>query len=151
MLFFLCGNAMGAEKKTTVGLVEDVILVPWGIRLPARIDTGAAMSSLDARNMVVKGDLVEFALPEKYGGTKLSLPIEGWKTVRSSEARERRPVVTIEFCLGSKLIRAQVNLNDRSGVKYPFLVGRNALTRDFVVDCMKQRCAPPTCPEGKKN
>jgi hypothetical protein len=142
---------MGAEGKTTVGLVEDVILVPWGVRLPARIDTGAAMSSIDARDMVVKGDIVEFTLPKKYGGTKVSLPIVGWKTVRSSEARERRPVVMMEFCLGSRLIRAQVNLNDRSGVKYPFLVGRNALKSDFVVDCMKQRCAPPTCPEGMKN
>lgn len=151
IVFFLCGNAMGAEGKITVGFVEEIILVPWGIRLPARVDTGAAMSSLDARNVVVKGDTVEFKLPKKYGGRQLSLPIAGWKTVRSSEARERRPVVMMEFCLGSKLVRAQVNLNDRSRVKYPFLVGRNALAKDFVVDCNKELCAPPTCPEGKAN
>jgi hypothetical protein len=151
MVFFMCGNALGAEKKITVGFVEEIILMPWGVRLPARIDTGAGMSSLDARDLVVKGDIVEFKLPKKYGGKQLSLPIVGWKTVRSSEARDRRPVVMMEFCLGSKLIRAQVNLNDRSGVKYPFLVGRNALAKDFVVDCTKERCAPPICPEGNPN
>ena len=140
---------MGEEKKITVGVVEEIILMPWGVRLPARIDTGAAMSSLDARDIVIKGDTVEFKLPKKYGGKQLSLPIASWRTVRTSEARERRPVVFLEFCLGSKLVRTQVNLNDRSGVKYPFLVGRNALQKDFVVDCNKERCAPPTCPEGK--
>jgi hypothetical protein len=59
--------------------------------------------------------------------------------------------VMMEFCLGSRLIRAQINLNDRSQVKYPFLVGRNAIRKDFIVDCMKERCAPPICPEGKTN
>jgi hypothetical protein len=151
MVFFMCGNALGAEKKITVGFVEEVILMPWGVKLPARIDTGAGMSSLDARDIVVNGDTVEFKLPKKYGGKQLRLPIVAWKTVRSAEARDRRPVVMLDFCLGSKLIRTQVNLNDRSGVKYPFLVGRNALANDFVVDCTKERCAPPTCPEGKPN
>jgi hypothetical protein len=151
MVSFMCGNAVGAESKITIGLVEEVILVPWGVRLPARIDTGAAMSSLDARDIVVKGDMVEFTLPEKYGGLQLRLPIVGWRTIRSAEARERRPVVMMEFCLGSKLIRTQINLNDRSRVKYPFLVGRNAIRKDFIVDCMKERCAPPICPEGKAN
>lgn len=151
MVFFMCGNAVGAEEKITIGLVEEIILVPWGVKLPARIDTGAAMSSLDARDIVVKGDIVEFKLPKKYGGMQLRLPIVGWKTVRSAEARDRRPVVMMEFCLGSKLLRTQINLNDRSQVKYPFLVGRNAIKEDFIVDCMKVRCAPPTCPEGKTN
>jgi hypothetical protein len=151
MVFFMCGNALGEENKITVGFVEEIILVPWGVKLPARIDTGAAMSSLDARDMVIKGDTVEFKLPKKYGSKQLRLPIVAWKTVRSAEARDRRPVVMLDFCLGSKLIRTKVNLNDRSGVKYPFLVGRNALANDFVVDCTKERCAPPTCPEGKTN
>ena len=137
---------MGAEEKITVGLVEDVILLPWGVKLPARIDTGAATSSLDAREIIVKGNTVDFKLPEEYGGLKLSLPIVAWKTIRSAEAEERRPVVVLRFCLGSKIIRSRFNLNDRSRVKYPLLVGRNALEKNFAVDCMKERCAPPACP-----
>lgn len=35
-----------AEEKIAIGLLEDMILLPWGVKLPARIDTGAATSSL---------------------------------------------------------------------------------------------------------
>ena len=138
---------MEGADRVTVGLVEDVILLPWKVKLPARIDTGAATSSLDARELQIKDNIVEFSLPKKYGGLRLSLPIVDWRTIRSAGTRERRPVVEIEFCLGPKKMRARVNLNDRSQVKYPLLIGRNALKDNFVVDCMKQRCAPPVCPE----
>ncbi len=66
---------MEAGEKITVGLVEEVILLPWGVKLPARIDTGAAVSSLDARDIVIKGNTVDFRLPEKYGGLQISLPV----------------------------------------------------------------------------
>ena len=132
----------------TIGEVEDVILLPWGVKLPARIDTGAATSSLDARDLTIKEDTVEFKLPVKYGGMPLCLPVVGWKYIRSSEARERRPVVEMEFCLGPKRMRAKVNLNDRSTVKYPLILGRNVLKEDFIVDCKQSNCLTPTCPEA---
>lgn len=147
MVLFVFGGIVEAKEKITVGLVEEVILLPWGVKLPARIDTGAAQTSLDARDMVIRGKMVDFKLPEKYGGLQLSLPIVARKTVRSAEAREQRPVVMMDFCLGSKHIRTRVNLNDRSNVKYPFLVGRNALKNHFIIDCMKEKCAPPICQE----
>jgi hypothetical protein len=147
MASFILVGMVEAEERITVGLVEEVVLLPWGVKLPARIDTGAAQTSLDARDIVIKGDTVDFKLPENYGGLQLSLPIVARKTVRSAEAREQRPVVMMEFCLGSKHIRTRVNLNDRSKVKYPFLIGRNALKKNFIVDCMKEKCAPPICPE----
>lgn len=149
-IFIFClvwGGTVESAEKVTVGLVEEVILLPWGVKIPARIDTGAAVSSLDARNLTIKGKTVDFSLPEKYGGLRISRPIVAWRTVRSAEARDERPVVVLQFCLGSQVIRTRVNLNDRSQVKYPLLIGRNALKKNFVVDCMKERCAPPTCPE----
>ena len=140
-------GAVDAQEKVTIGLVEDVVLMPWKIRLPARIDTGAAVSSLDARSLKVIDNEVEFVLPSKYGGQKIRLPIAGWHTVRSAEAKERRPIIEIELCVGPKLIRAKVNLNDRSQMNYPFLLGRNILTENFVVDCDRNYCAPPNCLE----
>ncbi len=147
MASFILVGIVEAEERIAIGVVEDVVLLPWRVKLPARIDTGAAQTSLDARDIVIKGDSVDFKLPEKYGGLQLSLPLVARKTVRSAEAREQRPVVMMEFCLGSKHIRTRVNLNDRSKVKYPFLVGRNALKKNFIVDCMKEKCAPPICTE----
>ena len=141
------GGTAEAADRVTIGLVEDVILLPWGVRIPARIDTGAATSSLDARELTINENIAEFKLPEKYGGLQLHLPIVDWKTIRSAESRSRRPVVEIELCVGPKHLRARVNLNDRSRVKYPLILGRNVLQKNFLVDCLKLHCAPPTCPE----
>ena len=146
--FLFFPGLLTAEEKLTIGFVEDVILLPWGVRLPARIDTGAASSSLDARELKVEENVAEFKLPDAYGGLRLRLPVVGWKTIRTSESRERRPVVEMEICLGPKPLRIKTNLNDRSMVKYPLIIGRNALKKHFVVDCMKSNCLPPTCKEA---
>ena len=147
MFSLLIPRTVGAEEKMTIGLVEDVILLPWGVKLSARIDTGAATSSLDARELKVHDNIAEFKLPKKYGDLHLQLPVVGWKTIRSAESRERRPVVEMELCVGPKRLRIHVNLNDRSMVKYPLILGRTALKENFVVDCMHSNCLPPSCPE----
>jgi hypothetical protein len=136
-----------AGEKMTIGEVEDVILMPWRVKLPARIDTGAATSSLDARELVVKDNLAEFRLPKMYGGLRLRLPVVEWQKIRSADFRERRPVVEITFCIGPKLIRTQVTLNNRATVTYPLIIGRNVLKDKFVVDCIRSNCLPPSCPE----
>ncbi len=147
MLFFLVTRITNGQEKITIGSLEDVILLPWGVKLPARIDTGAAKSSLDAQEMTVRDDMVEFRLPQEYGGLQLRLPIVEWRHVRSPGVRERRPVVEIEICLGSKRIRTKVNLTDRSLVKYPLILGRNFLSKNFVVDVKRKKTVPPGCRE----
>lgn len=137
-----------AEKKITLSRVEEVILLPWNIKLPARIDTGATVISLDARGLKIEENTAEFRLPEEYGGTLLRLPITGWRHVRSSKGREKRPVVEIDLCIASKKLRVTANLNDRSMVKYPIILGRNALKDHFIVDVNKQpKTVAPSCLE----
>jgi hypothetical protein len=147
IFLFLPLEKGSAGEKMTIGEVEEVVLMPWGVRLPARIDTGAATSSLDARELIVKDKMAEFRLPKMYGGLRLRLPIIGWQKIRSAEFRERRPVVEITFCIGPKVVRAQVTLNNRATVTYPLIIGRNVLKDKFVVDCMHSNCLPPSCPE----
>ena len=140
-------NRVSGQKTQELGLVEDVVLLPWKIRLPARIDTGAALTSIDARDLVVRDNVAEFRLPEKYGGQTLRLPVVGWRTVKSAEAKERRPVVELHVCVGSERLRIKANLNDRSKVKYPMLIGRDVLRHGFAVNCMRSHCLMPSCPE----
>jgi hypothetical protein len=148
LLLLLTGGAsVEAKDKLRIGTLEHVVLLPWGVQLPARIDTGAATSSLDARNLMIKGNTAEFNLPPQYGGRQISLPILKWKTVKSATATVRRPVVVVEMCIGDRRIRTQVNLIDRSSVKYSLLIGRNTLMRDFVVECNTTYCTKPSCPE----
>jgi hypothetical protein len=150
--FLFIPEMVDAEEKVTIGTVEDVILLPWRVRLPARIDTGAAKSSLDARELKVHEDQVEFKLPPKYGGLHLRLPIIDWRHVRTPEGLERRPIVELEICLGPRRFRTLVNLTDRSMVKYPLILGRNLLLKEnFVVDVKRRRTAKPNCSDIPDN
>ncbi|MBI3091020.1 MAG: ATP-dependent zinc protease [Candidatus Tectomicrobia bacterium] len=143
---------VGARQKTqppsqvTIGGVEDVILLPWGVKLPARIDTGARTSSMDARNLKAEDGIVEFDLPPAYGGLHLRLPVAQWRTIKDRGEPQRRPVVELELCLGPKRLRILVNLVDRSHLRFPMLVGRRVLEHDFLVDVRSERLLPPTCP-----
>ncbi len=140
------GGMAYSEEKTSIGVAEEVILLPWQVRIPARIDTGALMTSLDARELTVTDGVAEFRLPEKYGGTKISLPVVEWKKVRSASGTQRRPVVEMEVCVGSRALLAKVNLSNRAKMKYPMIVGRNILEQGFVVDCLCANILKPTCP-----
>ncbi len=145
VLLILVPADMNAHEKITVGAVEDVILFPWGVKVPARIDTGAALSSLDVCGYAVVGKFVTLTMADRCGGHEARLPLVGWKEVQTAEGSWRRPVVKIEICLGPKRIVTSVTLTDRSRMEYPFLVGRETLEKDFIVDVGRTGIAPPSC------
>ncbi len=142
-------DSPGIESvKITVGVVEDVILSPWGISFPARIDTGADLSSMDARDIVVRNNVADFKLGKHYGGRQLQLPVVDWRHIQTAMGTEKRPVVELSICLGSKHFRTLATLKDRSEMLYPFLVGRTALDGKFLVDPSRSRAAQPACPSA---
>jgi hypothetical protein len=143
--FLLLGlvGAVIAGEKIALGHIENVLLLPSGVKLPARIDTGSALCALDARELKVRNDVAEFKLPDAYGGLQMRLPVVRWGKIRSANSWQKRAVVEIEICLGPRKIRVEANLVDRSQVKYPVLIGRNALRQGFVVDVSKANIAPP--------
>jgi hypothetical protein len=134
--------------KITLGVVEDVVLSPWGISFPARIDTGADISSLDARDIAVRDNFAEFKLGRRFGGRRLRMPVVEWRRIQTSTGTEKRPVVEISICLGSKRFRTLATLKDRSQMMYPFLVGRSALSGNFLIDPSRVKAAHPACPAG---
>jgi hypothetical protein len=91
LLFFIGTGFTRAEtkEKIQIGAVENVVLLPWGVTMPARIDTGATTSSLDARNLTIKDKTVEFNLPQQYGGRRISLPIFNSVTYHGGVPDER--------------------------------------------------------------
>jgi len=133
------------SAKITLGVVEDVILSPWGISFPARIDTGADLSSLDARDIVVRNNVADFKLGKRWGSRRIQLPVVEWRHIQTAMGTEKRPVVEISICLGSKLFRTLATLKDRSEMIYPFLVGRSALNGAFLVDTSRSHTAQPIC------
>ena len=133
--------------KILLGEVEEVTLLPWGISLPARIDTGADLSSLDARDVSIRNNTAEFKLGRRHGGAQLTLPLAGWRRIRTSTGSADRPVVELCICLGPKLVRTLATLSDRSEMSYPFLVGRSALNGSFMVDPSRSKAARTICPK----
>lgn len=137
-----------AAEKTTIGAVEDVLLLPWRIRLSARVDTGAARTSLGAQDLKISGVVADFKLRDAVGGHRLRLPILDWKIYKTGEGTDRRPIVEIELCIGQKRVRTRVNLNQRAHLRYPLLVGRRLLAEgNFLVDVTKARTIEPDCGE----
>lgn len=146
VFFMVIAVPATALEKKTIGEVEDIILLPWGITVPARIDTGAATSSLDTCEINVKGKEVEFTLPDRCGGAKYILPLKGWKLVKSASGQARRPVVEIEICIADQKIPTRVTLANRSLLEYAFLLGRNTLREGkFIVDIGLSKTIPPGC------
>lgn len=143
-LLFVPGHA--ASEKTTIGAVEDVMLLPLGASFPARVDTGAATSSIDVCEIAVKGKRVHFTLAGRCGGHRLILPLVEMRHIQTPEGGEERPVVEMELCIGSRRVLAPVTLNDRSRLEFPFLIGRNILEGNFIVDVSRSKTAPPACP-----
>jgi hypothetical protein len=147
LMLWAFGSAVISEAQVTIGSVEDVVILPWGIVLSARIDTGAVQTSLAARDLKVQHKMAEFRLPEKHAVATIRLPVVAWVHIRSNKGKERRPVVEMDLCLGSQRLRSRVNLDDRTGLEYPMLVGRNTLEGNFVVDVKRSRTHPSRCPE----
>src|SRR5262249_2075540 len=86
----------------TVGAIEEVILRRLGLSFPARIGTGADLSSLDARDLVVRNNVAEFKLGRRWGSRRLQLPVIEWRQIQTALGTEKRPVVEVAICLGSK-------------------------------------------------
>ena len=131
--------------KITLGVVEDILLSPWGISFAARIDTGADLSSLDARDITVRNNVADFTLGKRWGSRRIQLPVVEWTQVQTAMGIEKRPVVEISICLGPKHFTTLATLKNRSEMIYPFLVGRSALSGNFLVDSSRSRAVPPSC------
>lgn len=138
-----------------IGRVEYVVMQDVGIKLKARIDTGAGVSSIDAKILRIKpatggsAERVVFEIRDDAGNAKsVERKIVEWTEIKGKGTTKssRRPVVILDFCLGGKRLEGRINLANRSGFIYPVLIGRNILkTGDFLIDPSKTFMRPPGC------
>jgi hypothetical protein len=145
LLLLATAQSFSAEEKITLGAVEEVMLLPCCVTLPARIDTGAETTSLDARDLTVRHGQAEFRLSEVFGGTRLTFPVVRSTRVKGAGGRQARPVVSMDMCIGKRKMHVEVTLADRSDMRYPLLVGRNVLEKGFLVDVSRTRISTPLC------
>nr|WP_228260785.1 ATP-dependent zinc protease [Marinobacter orientalis] len=136
----------------TLGFVEWVVLEETGLRLKARLDTGAKTSSLHAVNVEPfrKGEeeWVSFQLPladhkdqDDANGAEVdevilefNLPVERTvKIKRKGASSQNRYVVNMEFCIAGTSHTTEFSLTDRSKFSYPALLGRRFMSDDNIL------------------
>lgn len=111
--------------------------------IPAKIDTGATISSIWASDIRLTSDnRLEFSLfaPESpfYTGERISVDDFKARNVRNSTGHEDvRYLVTLPTTIKGKKIRVSFTLADRSRNDFPVLIGRRALKGKFLVDVSK--------------
>ena len=141
-----------SAEPEVLGFIEWVVMGETGIRLKARLDTGAKTSSLHAVNVESfekdNEEWVRFQLPL---GDHEDQPSEGelehdevileferpvYRTVlikRKGAPSQRRHVVKMEFCIAGKMHETQFSLTDRGKFAYPVLLGRQFMRDDNIL------------------
>lgn len=157
---FLAGpDAMGSSSEPRAleifGWVERVELLDGKFSMKAKLDTGAATSSLDAtgiRRFRRDGERwVRFVVsdPDSEDTVTLEKPlVRNVRIVRHSGEHQRRAVVEIPICFGPFERVVEFTLIDRSAFIYPVLIGRSALEDYALVDSGKTFLNPPQCGDG---
>jgi hypothetical protein len=140
-----------------MGWVEPVVILPSGLKIYAKLDTGALTSSIDvARYEEFKRagkNWVRFLISDREGGSvRLERPVIRVSRIRRSDAPTVvRPVVELDLCLGGIFRKAQVNLADRAHLDHPMLIGRRFLKAQIVVDPARQFTSEPRCAKHPSN
>ncbi len=144
--------ATDREEKSIIGWIETVQILPENISLLAKIDTGADNSSLNATDpiefMKGKEPWIRFAIQiEKGEAMTLERPIKRYTRIkRKSGTSLKRAVVLMDLCVGTLFKKdVPVNLADRTGFKYPMLIGRSFLKGSAIVDSALTFTREPAC------
>ncbi|SFI82270.1 Uncharacterized conserved protein [Nitrosomonas sp. Nm34] len=149
------------EPRHILGWVESIRLEPWGLKMLARIDTGANTSSMSARDIhqFKKGnkDWVRFILDfgTEKGKPTRTVEIErpllrSHKIKQHSGISQERLIIAMDVCLANEIRKVEFNLIDRRALNYPILLGRKALAGVALVDSSRTHLSKADCGHIKK-
>lgn len=147
----LSNSVLAKKQKSIVGQVEDIKIEELGLNFLARIDTGAATTSIHAEDINVIGTKKEYKDLRKHLGERVSFTAVNEKgekatyeaeivkvmRVRNAQGVERRFIVNLTLNWNGEKKKIQVNLRDRKKLDYKLLIGRNWLEGDYLVDVEK--------------
>lgn len=129
------------NDKTTIGNFVDIVFVQFNNNsISAKVDTGATMSSLDARDIKIfkqgGSNFVSF-VSSVLSNNVIKLPLVEQQEINSADGGVvTREVIAVDIIVaGVKLENIEFNLNDRSDMDCPILIGQNILsTGNFIID-----------------
>ncbi len=148
----------GMSGKNVIGSIEEIKIIGKNnteIKTKAKIDTGAYSTSIDTKlakslgfehviNEFDKIDLTKYEItPKNEKSIKKAILAENKipdlvdvAVIFASSGSSIRPIVKTKFTMDKKIIPAQVNIIDRSDMKYDIIIGKRNL-HQFLVDVSK--------------
>ena len=144
ILIFILSCSLWAQKNV-IGKNELITFSDLGLKdLKAKIDTGAKTSSLHCSVIQPMPDgMVSFILLDKdhkkFTPLSKTAKISRIAKVKSSNGKvqKRYFIKTSIFLLGKEYL-TEFSLTNRGNMKYPVLIGRSLLKKDFLVDVTKE-------------
>ncbi|MFA0086328.1 RimK/LysX family protein [Vibrio sp. E150_011] len=140
--------ASNSSKPVLLGSVEKVELDALKRGFDARVDTGAATSSLNAVDIQVferdGKEWVKFHLIDDHAKEQekrwIESPVVRYVKIRqpTNDKAERRAVVQLWIRVGKIHEKAQFTLADRSQMTHPILLGREFIKDIALVDVSQQ-------------
>ncbi len=159
LLFAFSSSALAAPE--VLGWLEGAYLQPWGVRIRAKLDTGAITSSIHAEKIETfekDGEQwLRFHFPygKKEGyenGFMIERPIGRQSIVKEHIGENAiRYVVELDICVSGDIFTVEVSLADRTKFNYPLILGRRALSERFIVDPGKSFTGSRSCPRRNRH
>jgi len=156
MLIMVCSTLPLAAEPQTVGWLEGAYLQPWGVRVRAKLDTGAKTSTIHAENIkpYEKNGVIWVRFLFPYGrregypeGFVIERPLARQIRVKTDDGTTApRYVIDLDVCISGKTQTTEVSLSDRGNMNYPMLLGRETLAGHFVIDSQQTFMGKRTCP-----
>jgi hypothetical protein len=133
------------KNKRIIGATTTLLEKQSGLLFRARVDTGSKSCSLHVEEMVIEkeaekrvdniGKVVRFKVKNRSDETHwLEGRIDGYVIIKTADTREPRYKVPLTLRWKGIEKKVLVTLNNRTGMEYPLLLGRNFLRGDFLVD-----------------
>lgn len=143
-----------ARKATVVGYIENAVILPAGLRMKAKMDTGARTTSIDATDIERfrrdGKEWVRFAVRvkgRKVAFTRRVLRISRIRRTRTEVVQ--RVVVALGICVAGYYKHTEVNLGSRSNMLYPLLIGRRFMsTGRLLIDSSAKFRGKAICPNA---
>lgn len=146
-VFWLLSHYGDLDKKR-IGATAEVVEVGSGLVFKARVDTGAAVSSLHCEEFVIEnesstpaeniGKQVRLQLTNDRGVSRsIETKIVDFSRVRSIDSAKHRYYVRLTLSCQGVQRETLVTLNDRSKMSHRLLLGRDFLEGKFLVDLSK--------------
>ncbi len=144
----------GPTTSTVAGYIENAWFDDNRIAFPAKLDTGANSSSINApgyKPFKRDGkDWVRIDINNRVGQQLvLEVPIDRYVTIRrAGAAKDERPIVKLTICVGGKIANTEFTLADRTGQSYQVLIGRKFMAGRLLVDSGAEYLVKGRCRAG---